>query len=454
MGHLHPQAQRPASGGLLLPLAYLPLFVGLPTLSVPILSLLQIPMSRDSLNLSFSLAISAAGFYFWFSGWSGKSICRHINFCLLWLTASLTAGIYIEPSKENLLYYVQTLLPIFAMAYGWRLIRTRDDIPRFIRIASATTSFFIIALTISTVHNYGLVRLTFDRISVMKEIAYAIPQFKSYYPMTVLATFSFALSHYLFSRDGSNYAKLWLAAHALFLPLCWSRAGMLGFALCGAIQLLYAATCDRGRGMQRAVVALVVFAVVLPVAVLKMGSTFGARTDVHSVDNKSDRKRLELFIEGCERIAARPMFGDMFIPSWEERAGGEEVDVKRLFGAHNQYVDLGLRGGVVYLVAVCMLFWKAICQCRRLTSRRARALSHNYMVVGVGSMSFLIAALIGSHFQLYFIQLQTAVPIYLVVGITHRCYALATAELRSASGMRNVGQDDACLRTVRLRPAA
>lgn len=418
-------ATRPLA--LLAPLAFLPLFVGLPSMSVPFVHLLGMPTVRDGLNVSASIVICLIGVWLWAHGRIERRLSNHISLCVGWLTLSVSVGLFFEPGVANVLFWAQTLLPIFAVGFGSTLVRRRSDLLPLIDTASGATAFAVVALVVLSVANFGVVRLTTDRISVMKEIAFAIPQFKSYYPMTVLATFSLALARYLFSNGGRSVTLL-LVGHALFLPLCWSRAGMLGFVLCAAIQLGYALVLGSATSKRRAVTVTLLFALVLPLAVSKLGSTFAARTDVHDVDNRSDRKRVELFIEGCGRIAASPLLGDMFIPTWEERAGGEDIAVKRLFGAHNQYVDWGLRGGLPYLALAVLFSWGAVRRASRLASAAGRRLGQEYAVVGVGGVSFLLAALAGSNAQLYYIQMQTAVPIYLVLGLVYRTHQLAAHE--------------------------
>lgn len=445
------QGIRPAL--VALPLVFLPLFVGLPNLSVPIVHLLGVSTSRDALNLSCSVVICLFGAWLWTFVGYGATLNRHVTLCFGWLTVSVVVGMFFEPAIANVLFYVQTILPLFAIGYGALLVRRSEDIPRLISVASAATAFAVVMLTVLAIFNFGIARLTLDRISVMKEIAYAIPQFKSYYPMTVLATFSFALSRYLFSTRGGRNATLLLAAHALFLPLCWSRAGMLGFALCAAIQLGYAMLVGAAFSKQRAVTVSLLFLLVVPLAASKLGSTFGARTDVHDLDNRSDRKRLELFLEGCDRIVASPLLGDMFIPTWEERAGGEEIGVKRLFGAHNQFVDWGLRGGLPYLIIAVSFTLVGIARCRTLASPEMRRLRSDYAVVGVGGAAFLISVLVGSNFQLYYIQLQTATPIYAILGVVYRTYDLASAEATARRRQRRIASPSATPHPGLRKPA-
>lgn len=415
---------------ILLPLAYLPLFVGLPGFSFPLLHLLGVSVNRDSVNVSFSIAICMSGALAWFAFRTPRDISRYLWFSIAWLGLSLASGLAASYSTANILFYVQTLIPIFAMPFGFRLIRGPADIDRFTASSGAVGAIFVVILVVTFLMNYGIVQLLTDRIAVMKDVAYAIPQFKSYYPNTVLATFSFALSRYLFAKNTGRVTTLCLVLHGAFIPLCWSRAGLLGFGACMFIQLSIAWLRSGVLSKQRAIVFIALFSIAIPVAIAKLGSTLSSRDDVHAVDNYSDQKRLDLFLEGLDRIASNPLFGDRFIPELEKQVMGESVEIKRLFGAHNQFIDLALRGGVVYLVFFVFFLVSILRRCRRLMSRRLAIVDDRFFVVGAGAFSFLLATALGANFQLYFIQLQTATPFFMVLGIVIKADRLAMQAAR------------------------
>jgi O-antigen ligase len=169
----------------------------------------------------------------------------------------------------------------------------------------------------------------------------------------------------------------------------------------------------------------------LGAVMVNLGVAVASRHEVHEAGNESDGLRMNLFLEGLQRCAERPLFGDQFIPAWDRREGALVDDVDRLFGSHNQYVDLALRGGFIYLFLFVGLLYKATCCGIRLTKMRRQQGAEHYVVLGVAGTSFLVSIAIESNFQLYFIQLLTAVPCMLLIGMLFQANRLIEKENNS-----------------------
>lgn len=411
---------------MLLPLAVLPLFICLPNGEIPILHLFGYSIQRDSVNLCLNVVHCVFGFVLFFCKPLDRQLAYFMFFSFVWLFASLLSGLYVEYDPTNMAFFIQTVLPIFAIPYGYYLIQRENDLEKVIRLSTRATAFFLVTLTLVIMWRYGPISLITDRMRVMQDVELAIPQFKSYYPVAVQFTFSLALAQYLFGTSANSRSVfVLLLAHGLFIPLCWSRAGLLGIAFSAAIQFMIAAKLRRSTYYQRAAAIMAAFGLVLPLLFSHMGSTVSSRTEVAEIGNDSDHRRLEVFIEGTQRVCERPLFGDMFIPCWDERVGGEDVDVKRLFGAHNQYVDFALRGGFIYLGVILIMLYLTYSKARFLTRQNGVAQKPEYLVIGAAACSYIVATLVSSNFQLYLIQLQTAAPFYVMMGITFRVWRLA-----------------------------
>lgn len=414
---------------LTIPLALIPLFVCLPSMSFPLMYFLGFSIVRDSINLCGSVLLCVIGIYAYFFIPIDRKLLRYIHRLLLWITLSLIAGLYVSPTSSNFLFYIQTILPLFALLYGYAVMRTQQEIPQIIRVAITSTNVVVVALYVIILGKYGLRMFIGDRMQAMYELAYGIPQFKSYYPICIQFTFSLALAQYLFGRRLSHTTTLIsLAIHASFVIFCWSRAGMLGFALTTIVQFCFALMIGSRFSRERTALVFVLLLVVVTGLSEKLGTTIAFRESVHDRNNASDEKRLNLFWEGLNRCVERPLFGDSFIPAWDEREGGLVEGQERLFGSHNQYIDLSLRGGVVYLILFLSLMWKGIRNGIDLMRVCRHPESEPYLVLGVAGSSFLTAVAIESNFQLYFIQLLTAVPCMMLIGMLFRARRLAIGQ--------------------------
>jgi hypothetical protein len=99
-----------------------------------------------------------------------------------------------------------------------------------------------------------------------------------------------------------------------------------------------------------------------------------------------------------------------------------------------------LRGGFVYLAVFGVFYLGTLRRCRLLSRDALRDINPQYQAFSCGAFSYLCAVAMASNFQLYFVQLQTAVPVFVVIGSTLRAYDLARLRI-AGQRARPLGTD-------------
>ncbi len=403
------------------PLLCLPVFVGPSSGKLNIVYAFGVNAGADELDVHLNILVCAAGAgALVLTAGVHRKVSLFCAFATVWLLCSYVAGMAIEARSENALYFAQTLIPVFAVVAGNLTVRTAADAGRLVRLLTTTTATVLCLLWVHVLLRFGFSGLLADRMRAIHDLAVLVPQYQNYYPFCVVISFNFALARYFYARR-SLEPFLILAAHGLLLPICWSRTAVLGLAVSAAVQwALLAARKEGSSG--RGAVLIGCAALGLPVLAGSIGVGIADRVESLGVTDveDSDHRRLEFLLEGVERSWRRPLFGDRFVPSWDDARNGKDFEVQRLFLAHNQYVDLALRGGWLYLLAVGAIMVGAARRCwwvlwRGMRHRRGPVAACASAVLGI-----LASLAVGSNFQLFLIQLQTATPCFFVIGLAYR----------------------------------
>ena len=129
----------------------------------------------------------------------------------------------------------------------------------------------------------------------------------------------------------------------------------------------------------------------------------------------SDSLRVELANQAVLRLIHSPLLGDMFTPFSAVRAGGQLADFERIFPSHNQYLDLGLRGGLLVSVAYAALIFvtlRATWRATRANSDFAGSQCFQSAILGVG-----VVAAVSSPTSLVFVTTWSGLLVGLLLGV-------------------------------------
>ncbi|TWT34019.1 hypothetical protein KOR34_38550 [Posidoniimonas corsicana] len=409
----------PSLASLAVPLMFAPVFWGTHSLRINLGYLCGGGILAEEFAVHASLLVCGLGAFFLFvAGGVQRSVRWFAIYAACWLTLSCLYGLRIESGWPNVLFYLQTLTPVFALAAGNRIASSPRDVQRLNRLTPFVTVASLTLIWVFAITKFGTGALLHERMRVIHDLAVLIPQYQNYYPFCVVISFNFALANYLYGQRSSRTLTV-LAAHGLILPLCWSRTALLGFAASALVQSIVRSLASRGGGGRILSLAFCAIAAA-PFVWSAMGVTERMEAIGAADVADSDYRRWDYLLEGLTRSWNAPLFGDAFVPARDTAASHAADAVPRLFHAHNQYVDLLLRGGWLYAIALVAFGVQAARRLWSVLRARSDTIPTSVRASASASLGTLAAAAVGANFQLFFIQLQTATPLFFVLGAAYR----------------------------------
>ena len=322
-----------------------------------------------------------------------------------WFTLSGLYGLTEGGGLTAVVFYAQTVVPLLAwfVGYTWSVPEAR--IAGGIMVAYCVTDVIVLSFTLA----HGGLGSAFSSSTQLEN---AIPQYRSYFPAVMALAVSLAVAH-VGRRTWLPIATLVLAE--VTLPLLWSRGGILMVVLAGVVTaaLRFGPVLSlRGKALAAAAGA----ALLAVNAFITLSIGLVAQRSQDSDLGASDSNRVELARGAAHRVGHNVFFGDAFHPYSSVLAGGRQASFSRIFPAHNQYLDYGLRGGVpavlLFLVFLVLMLTAAV----RIIRTQPRELGP----VAWAGLGFLVALALGSLTELYISQTWTGSLTMLYLGVLAR----------------------------------
>ena len=269
-------------------------------------------------------------------------------------SAALVAGMFVHPGILNVVYFGQTLLPLVGFFVGACLAGTTARLRRALLVLVAATTLSILGI-LALALSYGV--FTGDVVAA-NLLARHVPQVRNYFPFVVAASLAAGLGIFPQLRSLRARALLGIAlgVHLVFYTVNWSR---MGFVMLAVVIAFFVLSWMRSgpRISIRSRIVLVSALLGLALGGSLLLARFGVFTmrRQHFSFAQSDNSREHYAIEATKLILDEPLFGRMFIADWKRDPYlFRKLRIPRIFKAHNQYLDYGVRAG---LPAVVVLFW-------------------------------------------------------------------------------------------------
>ena len=335
-----------------------------------------------------------------------ETIC--VLLMLLSFTVAMTVGLFYRPSTLNVIYYCQAILPIFCYFVGAHRLVDEATVDKSVRILVIGVAIFIplaflMLLRISGL-NFG------NLIKDVQKLSMVLPQFRNYFPFTLALSFSFLLFLRPTYRNQQVYWAI-VFAHVAFMIINWSRTGWVMFLV---VVLL--------KNKKPSIGIILVVCIGSLFALSQMSSTsddsiFQETLIAKRMGNVEGRQhgdgnRMKYATEALTFIAESPIVGRMFVPERAATSGGKLFVVPRLFLAHNQFLDFGLKGGLIGMFAFAGLLMTSFLRVHRY--RKDATL--NQQLLFQAWSAILAFATLGSLTQLYFTQAFTACVMWFLLG--------------------------------------
>ena len=365
-----------------------------------------------SIHLVAFLAIVAVGWSIVVSfpkleiNFTSEAIC--VLPLLLSFSVSFVTGMLVKPDKLNVIYYCQAILPILCFFFGAHKLVDEAMVKKGVNILIIGVAIFIpfaflMLLRISGL-NFG------NLIKDIQKLSMVLPQFRNYFPFTLALSFAFLLFVGQAYRNKQLYWAV-LLAHVAFMIINWSRTGWVmflvvvlfrnkkpsfGIVLLGCIGTLFVLsqlgnTSDDSL-FQKTVIAK------------RVGNVQGRQ--------QGDGNRMQYAKEALAFIGESPVVGRMFIPERAETSGGKTFVVPKLYLPHNQFLDFGLKGGLVGMISFAALLGISFLRVRRYKPR----VSPDQQLLFQAWSAILVFAALGCLTQLYFTQAFTACVMWFLLG--------------------------------------
>lgn len=300
----------------------------------------------------------------------------------------------------SLIFYVQTVVPLaawFAAAHSGLSYRTTA------RIVMAS-----VVATLLLVFSYVL---THGGISRAYELSIAldllIPQYRGFFPALMACALAFAVARWSIDRRMSIAV---MVACAIAIPFTWSRSGLAMMIIAPAVAFITRPGRMSSTSRLLALGSGVIAGLLTLPEILARG-VLGERQHLA----ESDDTRLAVGVDAAKRILDRPLLGDRFQPYDSTLVGGVQAEFARLFPAHNQYLDYGLRGGVLavfLLIALLVLFGRRAWRLARTATDPDEAAYHAALLAVIVAVGF------GNLFWLYVIQTWTGCVLMILLGVS------------------------------------
>lgn len=331
-----------------------------------------------------------------------------IGWLLFLYSAAILVGLMQGAGMLGVAFYVQTIAPLLAWyAAGAGRISVRSA---SLTIVAATLVSVVLVLFITFSRSGGL-QGSYEVVSALVSV---IPQYRNYFPFIVVCGLAMAVAGWDLHR---KISLALLASTGLALPLIWSRSGLALMVV--AIGIAFFLRPGRASNTTRTLLGVTGGSAVAFLTLESiLSGVIGARSTIGSTAAESGYERLVLAQEGIKRIVARPLFGDAFVPYSNVLAGGQRVDIARLFPAHNQYLDIALRGGVAAAILTIVLL---IVFGRRSWRLARRSPSRNIAAFHAGLLAIVVATALGNFTQLFLIQPWSGALVFALMGVSSAC---------------------------------
>lgn len=318
-------------------------------------------------------------------------------------TVSIIVGFQAGAGTVGLVFYVQTVVPLtawFAAAHSGLSYRATARIV----MASVVATLLLVFAYIFT---HGGIQRAYE---LSASLDLVIPQYRGFFPALMACGLAFAVARWSIDR---RLSMALVIGCAIAIPFTWSRGGIAMMIIAVAVAF-FARPGGMSSTSRLLVLGVGVLAGLAALPEVLNHGVIGKRqsgTDLM----ESDDTRMALGVDAANRILDRPLLGDRFQPYDSVLIGGVHAKFGRLFPAHNQYLDYGLRGGVlavILLITLLVLFGIRAWRLARAANDVDEAAYHAALLAIVVAVGF------GNFFWLYVIQTWSGCVFMILLGVS------------------------------------
>ncbi|MDG4831444.1 O-antigen ligase family protein [Solwaraspora sp. WMMD1047] len=391
-----------------------PIFIeassGLPTISRLITPPGAVGPEERGIHLGIILILPLATFALLDRAWRPRACQPYGSRLIGWLfflyTAGIVIGVALGGGLNAIVFYIQTITPLLA----WYAVTTRQvNIRKVCRVVIVATLGCLLLVHATVIYHSGATLLGNE--SVERVLTAGIPQYRNYFPFIMVCGLALAVGCFRAHRRSSIAL---ITATVLALPLLWSRTGLAMLFLAAAVAY-FAQPRQVSIPLRLAIGTiggLAGLALLVPLVSRGMIGERGEESAKLSAEN-----RVDIFRNGFDRLVHSPIFGDSFRPLDLGPDAGELSNMV-LFRAHNQYLDIALRGGVpAALLAITLLILFSVRAWRIARQSPDRDMAGFHAAL----LGITAAICVGNFAHLFMVQPWTGGLFFALLGISSLC---------------------------------
>lgn len=340
---------------------------------------------------------------------------------------ALLLGLVEHSAIENVLFFLQTVVPTLAFFIALRVVREQDNALKATLAYVAVISAFVVGLLISSLQTKGLAGTVLTGM-VGHLWIFPIYSLFDYVPLVVAVAYGLALA-VVWGRavDGRVALFFTFMAVVMFASLFFFHSrGALLTAL--AITLLEG-FLFKGHWRRHVLTPLSFLVLAVVAALLVRGQSFTMQAWMGFAEARSEetslQTRLITFSTALNDIARHPLAGLRYVPQLEDLS-----TLRRIAYPHNQYLTYAVRAGLICLV---IFVWTAVLFARRLYAVYRQPATPTLRALGAGLLSVFLGVLFVSNFlQDNFTQPFTALGLWFFMGVGEAVF-LVNRRLKAAA---------------------
>lgn len=336
---------------------------------------------------------------------------------VVWNFLALLVGLVEAPGRQNILFFLQTVVPIACFFVVLNLIGAPGSVTRVFRVLVWVMGCFSVALVGIHIASYGVVAALTQSPS---GYLWAFPLYAlfDYVPLVVAVGYGLGLALLLGGSRTINRPILlsFVASMLVTVLLLASRGAIATVVVITLVQVVLFIRRFRSDRPIRllalgAGVLLIILLSGLPlVSVSKFKNAVVSGSAELSIKARLNNVRLAI-----RDIVTNPVTGRAYVPGIVDSQGGRHIA-----NPHNQYLTYAVRAGLVPLL---IFLWILFLVHKRLYLLVRDSASPTVAMLAIGLLSvFVGVAAVSNLFQDNFIQPYSALLLWFLMGVAEYLY--------------------------------
>ena len=342
---------------------------------------------------------------------------------------SLLFGLINYYSFSAILFFIQTVSPVFLWFLGVYLARKPHRVRQMLIIMIVGNAVASWGLLVQSIIERGI-RSTLTMPMIDHIGPFYIWGIRDYFPLGVTYISVLGIAFFIQKEIGWKTFFVAVLPGILIIPLIWSKGAVGTFGI--AILLLVIIMLSKKRLTWRAVSMVLLLFLLSVMLFLSPQETIlvqRLRSDLAGGKVVSLSSRISRWKYALNVIADNPIMGIGFVPERATEFKALGVSSIRIFRSHNQYLDMGVKSGMLGLISFLILVFLVLKRLIKYYAKSNKSFEIGLVTGVLAGWSAIL--LISNMFQVNFIQPYTGYMLWLTFGLTEGYFRQKQLSLRN-----------------------